>query len=329
MALWGIPGVGLARFLIGRGLDSGDAGGWPEGRPLDVMDRTKERLAAGKDSRPGSGPMLAGEVMGSALLRVRPSEFPALRKRPGPVPEGWSRTPPSLLRYSDEQTVVGTAAVFAAIAGMRAVPEAFEPWGAVAASRYLGRASLAAALRNFKAEGVWGISPHLIPHFALHSPSGTISLALGLHGPNVGAGGGLHGAAEGFLAALTWLAAGVVPGVWLVLSGWSPELIPERKGGASATGRAPEPPAAEVECQALALALRPVGTASGAAPARHRFRVRIDGETASEGVKAPVDLVRLAGALEMPGERADRTVATDPVGRVRVELVGGCGEAGY
>ena len=28
---------------------------------------------------------------------------------------------------------------------------------------------------------------------------------------------------EGFLAALTWLATGVVPGVWLVLSGWSPE----------------------------------------------------------------------------------------------------------
>ena len=63
-------------------------------------------------------------------------------------------------------------------------------------------------LRSFVAEGVWGTSPHLIPHFALHSPSGTISLALGLHGPNLGVGGGLHAAAEGFLAALTWLAAG-------------------------------------------------------------------------------------------------------------------------
>src|SRR5919202_1308638 len=68
------------------------------------------------------------------------------------------------------------------------------------------------ALRSFLAEGVWGTSPHLIPHFALHSPAGTISLALGVHGPNLGVGGGLHAAAEGFLAALTWRAARVVPG---------------------------------------------------------------------------------------------------------------------
>ncbi len=106
----------------------------------------------------------------------------------------------------------------------------------VAASRYLGRANLAVALRSFMAEGVWGTSPHLIPHFALHSASGTISLALGSHGPNLGVGGGLHAAAEGFLAALTWLASGVVPGVWLVLSGWSPELVPDPVGKALDSG---------------------------------------------------------------------------------------------
>jgi hypothetical protein len=267
--------------------------------------------------------MLAGEVMGSALFQVGLSDVPALRRRPGPVPEGWSRTSPSLLRYSDEQTVAGTAAVFAAIAAMGTGPDAFEGWGVVAASRYLGRASLAAALRNFKAEGVWGTSPHLIPHFALHSPSGTISLALGLHGPNVGAGGGLHAAAEGFLAALTWLTAGVVPGVWLVLSGWSPELIPERKGGASRAGQAtaPESPPADLECRALALALRPVEGGGGTDAVRRRFRVRID-EPAREAVAATVDLVRLARDLETPGTSACRTVATDPAGRVRVELVG-------
>lgn len=273
--------------------------------------------------------MLAGEVIGSALLRVRPMEFPALRKRPGPVPEGWTRTPPSLLRYSDEQTVASTAAVFAAIAAMGTGPDAFGSWGAVAASRYLGRASLAAALRSFKAEGVWGTSPHLIPHFALHSPSGTISLALGLHGPNVGAGGGLHGAAEGFLAALTWLSAGVVPGVWLVLSGWDPELVPEKKGGTSAAGQAAGPPPAEIECQALALALRPVGAAVGSGPVGPRFRVRIAVEPAGgDDVAAPVDLVRLAGELEASGALANRIVATDPAGRVRVELVGGSEGAG-
>ena len=102
------------------------------------------------------------------------------------------------------------------------------------------------ALQSFLAEGVWGTSPHLIPHFALHSASGTISLGLGLHGPNLGVGGGLHAAAEGFLAALTWLSIGSVPGVWLVLTGWSPELVPDRNG---------RPASGERDCQALALAL--------------------------------------------------------------------------
>jgi hypothetical protein len=272
--------------------------------------------------------MLAGEVMGSALFRVRPADLPALRRRPGPVPEGWSRTPPSLLRYSDAQTVAGTAAVFAAIEAMGTGPDRFEGWGVVAASRYLGRASLAAALRSFEAEGVWGTTPHLIPHFALHSPSGTISLALGLHGPNVGAGGGLHAAAEGFLAALTWLTAGVVPGVWLVLSGWSPELVPERKDGNAAAAQGPGASPGEIECQALALALRSAGTGPGADANGPRFRMRIGGEPASEAVAAPVDLIRLARDLKAPGGPSPRTVATDPAGRVRVELVGGAGGPG-
>ncbi len=283
------------------------------------MDRSKERRAAGAGEPTEAEPVLAGEVMGAALYRARPSDLPARRRRPGPVPEGWTRTPPSLLRYSDEQTVAGTAAVFTAIAAMGTTPDRFAGWGVVAASRYLGRASLAAALWSFKAEGVWGTSPHLIPHFALHSPSGTISLALGLHGPNVGAGGGLHAATEGFLAALTWLAAGVVPGVWLVLSGWSPELIPERKGGATAA----EESSGEIECRALALALRPADPAAGACEAGPWFRLRTGVGPAPGTVAAPVDLVRLARELQTPEGAPDRTVATDPAGRVRVDLLRG------
>ena len=187
----------------------------------------KERV--GTDNGSAAGPKLAAKLLGTGLFRMPPGDVPAARRRPGPVPEGWSRTPPSVLRYSDEQTVAGTAAVFTAMEAMGVAPGRFEGWGVVAASRYLGRSSLAAALRSFQAEGVWGISPHLIPHFALHSPSGTISLALGLHGPNLGVGGGLHAVAEGGLVALTWLAAGTVPGVWLVLTGWSPELVPNHR----------------------------------------------------------------------------------------------------
>jgi hypothetical protein len=254
---------------------------------------------------PEAGPILAGEVMGHGLFRMSPGDVAALRRRPGPIPDGWGGVAPSLLRYSDEQTIAGTAAVFAAIERTGLPRDGFEGWGVVAASRYLGRANLALALRSFVAEGVWGTSPHLIPHFALHSPAGTISLALGLHGPNVGVGGGLYAAAEGFLAALTWISTGGVPGVWLVLSGWSPELVPDRRGNGPAAG----------ECQALAIALV-AGRHPGRRPA---FRAVVGAE--SHHAAAPIDLVRLAERLESREELLPRTIATDPSGRLRIELV--------
>jgi hypothetical protein len=212
-----------------------------------------------------------------------------------------------LLRYSDEQTVAGTAAVFTAMESMGSPGDRFVSWGVVAASRYLGRESLAAALRNFQSEGVWGTSPHLIPHFALHSPAGTISLVLGIHGPNLGVGGGLHAAAEGFLTALTWLAGGVVPGVWLILSGWSPELVPQ--------GADHGPDACE--CQALALAL----VASGVVEPGKGPGVRVITQAESLPVKAPIDLIGLTQKLKEPRGPSGQTVATDPQGRLRVELV--------
>jgi hypothetical protein len=223
------------------------------------------------------------------------------------MPEGWARVPPSLLRNSDEQTIAGTAAVFSAMEVMGWHPDRFGAWGVVAASRYLGRANLAVALHSFLAEGVWGTSPHLIPHFALHSPAGTISLALGSHGPNLGVGGGLYAAADGFLTALTWLAAGVVPGVWLVFSGWSPELVPGPGGKAPNSG----------ECLALAVALVSTGIEAG----RPVFRA----VTATDGrrANAPLDLAWLAARLGSRGEHSPRTIATDHSGRLCIELVDG------
>ncbi|HEV3164546.1 MAG TPA: hypothetical protein VGZ22_11010 [Isosphaeraceae bacterium] len=217
--------------------------------------------------------------------------------------------PGSLLRYSDEQTVAGVAAVFSAMEGLRLKPDRFEGWGVVAAPRFLGRANLAQAMRSFAAEGVWGISPHLIPHFALHSPSGTISLALGLQGPNLGVGGGLHSAAEGFLTALTWLATGVVPGVWLILSGWSPELVPDRRGGTSSCG----------DCLALALALVTAG------PGNHGPTFQVVSGVEPCEVTAAIDLARLARSLGRRDEPIPRTITTDPAGRLRVELVSDAG----
>jgi hypothetical protein len=253
-------------------------------------------------------PLLAGQIVGHGLVCLKPCDMRAMRRRPGPVPEGWERVPPTLLRYSDEQTVAGVGAVFTAIAGAGLEPARFGSWGVVAASRFLGRANLAEALRSFATEGVWGTSPHLIPHFALHSLSGSVSLALGLHGPNLGVGGGLHATAEGFLTALTWLEAGIVPGVWLILTGWSPELIPE-----------PSPPGdaepAGSECRALALALVAAGNRD------NRPLVRIVSDSARRRVRPPPDLARLAHQLHHMDASAPQTIATDPSGRLCVELV--------
>ena len=253
-------------------------------------------------------PVLAGIVVAEGLFCLKPRDTKVMRRRPGPIPEGWERVPPTLLRYADEQTVAGVAAVFTAIDKRGLDPQRFAGWGVVAASRYLGRATLALALRNFAAEGVWGTSPHLIPHFALHSLSGTISLALGMHGPNLGVGGGLHATAEGFLTALTWLEAGIVPGVWLVLTGWSPELVPEALEGAA-------PP--DGECRALALALMAASTLDdGPLPL-----VRIVTRPASRRVLPTPDLAWLARKLQCTDAPGPRTISTDHSGRLHVELV--------
>jgi hypothetical protein len=270
-----------------------------------VVSHTRERAFSGNGL--DSGPALTGKVMGHGMFRMPSGEVAALRRKPGPIPEGWAPPMSSLLRNSDEQTIAGLCAVFTAIDKMGLPRDRYEGWGVVAASRFLGRANLARALESFLEEGVWGTSPHLIPHFALHSASGTISLGLGLHGPNLGVGGGLHAAAEGFLAALTWLSMGTVPGVWLVLSGWSPELVPSR-GGDSLAPR---------ECQALAIGLAVTGGPGG----RLAFRASLG--TDSHHATAPVDLVALEEILAARAGAGPKAVATDPLGRLRIDLIEG------
>src|SRR5271156_6564153 len=73
----------------------------PRGRPNHVVDQRTERFSTSAE------PILAGAVVGSALFRMSPRDVPALRRKPGPVPEGYGRVPPSLLRNSDEQTIAG------------------------------------------------------------------------------------------------------------------------------------------------------------------------------------------------------------------------------
>jgi hypothetical protein len=284
------------------------------------------------------------EAAGHVLCALTRQEIADFRRRPGPLPEGWAPVQPSVLRQSDDQTITALAALTRLLPVLdNAHHRSLDRWGLLTAGRFVGRSNLVIALNRFRAEGVWGVSPHLIPHYALHSPSGTLSLALGLHGPNLGIGGGLFSGFEGLLTALTWLKGGIVPGVCLVFCGWHPEYVPDPQGE----------PINECRCLALALALVPASSTAGHI---HRPRLRL---AASQRPAAPfpLDLAQVGELLDrsqvdqpernsllppglslhaahegsaiprphlfskaVPAVRS-RTLATDATGRLRVELV--------
>jgi hypothetical protein len=171
---------------------------------------------------------VACAVAGVGVVRATPAELPALRQKPGRV--GGEALPASFLKHADDQTVAGIAAVLRALETPGLEGTSFRDWGVVAASRFMGRTALAAALLRFRAEGAWGISPHLIPHRSLHSLSGTVSQALKVHGPNFGSGGGPGGAADALLTAAALLHGSALPGVWVVLTGWAPEPVTDDQG---------------------------------------------------------------------------------------------------
>jgi hypothetical protein len=174
--------------------------------------------------------------------------------RQNPVPPGSDLLlPPGILKHADEQTIVSLAAVLRALPSLRGTD--FTNWGVLAAPRFIGRQMFVVCLQKFCEEGAWGVSPHLIPHRSLHSVSGTISQALRIHGPNFGVGNGPAGASEGLLSSAALLAGGQVPGVWLVLSGWTPEVVDRLVKTPSSTG--PVELGGAI-CRAAALALVPL-----------------------------------------------------------------------
>jgi hypothetical protein len=210
-----------------------------------------------------------------ASVRATPDQLVTLRRQPGPVAPGALSA--SFLKNSDEQTVAGLAAVFHAIHNHLPLVS-FADWAVLGAPCFLGRAVMAHALQRFHAEGAWGVSPHLAAHRSLHSLAGTVSLALKSRGPNFGVGGGPGSAAEALLAAAALLDDGRVPGVWVVLSGWQTEPIPEPTGKVPGTS----------VCAALALALVPAQTSWPYV----RLRIRSSRRPSGEGTIA-LDLFRL------------------------------------
>jgi hypothetical protein len=171
-----------------------------------------------------------------------------LRRKPGP----WTGKPfsPALLRFADEQTVVGITAILNAIDRHGLTGTDFTQWGILGAPIFLGRATVVHAILRFGTEGAWGVSPHIIPHRLLHAVSGTVSQVLGVHGPNYGVGGGPDGISEAFLTAFTLINTEDIPGLWLLLTGNDPEPIIDDQGNTTSPG----------VCEAIALALtRPQG----------------------------------------------------------------------
>src|SRR5439155_169645 len=116
-----------------------------------------------------------------------------------------------------------------------------------------------------------GISPHFIPHRSQHAVSGTVSQALKIHGPNFGTGGGPGGAVEALLAGAVLLEGDRLPGVWVVLTGWEPELVPDASGK----------PRGSSVCKGLAIAL------GAPQPSWHGPRLRLLPSTQVEGPGAP------------------------------------------
>jgi hypothetical protein len=210
-------------------------------------------------------------VAAAAVKRFSCAAFADLRKTLGPA-DG-KPLPASFLKQVDDQTLVGLAAVYAALGQAGLASHEVERYGVVAAPRFLGRNLLANALAKFKAEGAWGISPHLPANACLHSLSGAISVALKIHGPNLGVGGGPNALADAFLTSIALCDLHALPGVLLVITSFEPEPIPDAAGQHSQ----------DCTCAALCLMLR------SAVPGWNGWSLRLRHElheTASPGSEA-------------------------------------------
>lgn len=183
-----------------------------------------------------------------ALVEARLSEIGSLRDRGSPP--GCPALPPRFLRHADEHTVVGMHAVLAALATHPA-PAPVGSHGIVAAPCQAGRLAGAKTLVAYAAGGGVAVSPHVVPQCSLHSVAGAVSVALGMHGPQLGVGGGPEALGEGLLAAASLLAGGGdsdCSGVWLVATEWDEEPSLDPTGA----------PLGDPICRGLAALLEPL-----------------------------------------------------------------------
>ncbi len=191
-------------------------------------------------------------IASHALVEATLAEIPGLRD--ASVPDGVPPLPPRFLRHCDEQTVVGMRAVLAAIAAHPEPWPSFAGYGVVAAPCQSGRIATAQSLAMLRTAGGVAVSPHIVPQCSLHSVAGAVSVALGMHGPNIGVSGGQHAVSEGLFTCLSMLAADAsLPGVWLVVSGWTEEPSLDAAGKPDCSP--PQDARSGPICRALAVSL--------------------------------------------------------------------------
>jgi hypothetical protein len=179
-------------------------------------------------------------------------EVEALRAKPGDAP-GIAQIVKTL-RNADPQTVAAIAALLQAIDRAGWKDRSFADWGVIGCPRFVGRMVICNTIWRFFGDPKYSINPHVIPNFSLHSLSGAASIALGMHGQNLGVGGGPENLPEGLLASLSILAEGRLPGIWLLLSECDPEPTPDEQGNPTN--------AVSVHAVALAIQLQSAGVGS-------------------------------------------------------------------
>lgn len=192
-----------------------------------------------------SSPDLTAAVVGAASAAARLSECGPLRKSPPSYPG--VELSGHFLKHADEQTIVALLAIRKATDRYGIDPRQLAGWGIIAAPRYIGRLTGANVLYKFPRGGTSAVAPHIVAQCSLHSVSGAASIALGMHGPNLGVGGGDWAIADGLTAALTLFETARVPGLWLLLTEFDAEPMPDEEGR----------PLNDPTCHAVALALVP------------------------------------------------------------------------
>ena len=179
-----------------------------------------------------------------SIVEVPLSEIRDLRD--APVPAGAPALPPRFLRHCDEHTVVGVRAVLEAIAALPDPARPLDRYGVIGAPRLAWRITGAQTLVQVAEAGGIAVSPHVVPQCSLHALASAVSVALGMHGPNLGASGGPEALSEGLYTAVSLVNASGCDGLWLVLT----EL--DEEPALDAAGR----PTNDPLCRAVALALR-------------------------------------------------------------------------